>query len=456
MDPDDLKHRGLLLYNLFMEMVKRINKWWLVPTILLLGIGMYYLPPVHSRLAWRLDSLRAEIKYFLDPPGEDTFEPGGATGLTIETAIVTTRAEYLLTLTPLHTSTPDPALKPTITSTPLPGMVMVEGVIYEHQHGHLNYCGPANFSMALRFWGWEGNREVIGSALQPNEKDKNVMPYELQDFISENVPGIRSVARMGGNIELLKRFVAAGFPVVVEKGIYEIDINGRYGWMGHYAFVTGYDEANQMIIYQDSYQPEGAPPGPDRRMGYEEFLEGWRSFNYIFVVVYPVENEADVFDLLGDLRDEAAANRHALQVAKMESKTLPGIDGYFAWFNIGTSHVALHEYVAAAIAYDQAFAAYAALPNDNTARPYRMLWYQTGPYFSYYYSNRFADVIDLASLTLNERVEPDLEESLLWRGRAYYMAGKTDQAVADYRTALKIHPNWSPALEALAELGLQP
>lgn len=437
-----------------MNGLKKINKLWLIPIVLVLGISIYFLPPVHSRLAWRMDNLRAEIKYFLDPPGENVFQPGEAASLTIETALVTARAEYLLTFTPPFTSTPE--VEPTITSTPLPETVMLEDVIYEHQHGHLNYCGPANFSMALRFWGWDGNREVIGSALQPNEKDKNVMPYELQDFIRENVPGISSVSRMGGDIELLKRFVAAGFPVVVEMGIYEIDLNGRYGWMGHYGFVTGYDEANQMIIYQDSYQPEGAPPGPDRMLGYEEFLEGWRSFNYIFVVVYPVEREADVLDLLGFLRDEGTANRHALEVARSESRTLTGIDRYFAWFNIGTSHVALHEYVDASIAYDQAFAEYAGLSNDNTSRPYRMLWYQTGPYFSYYYSNRFADVIDLASLTLDERVEPDLEESLLWRGRAYYMAGKTDLAVADYRSALKMHPDWQPAVEALAELGLQP
>jgi hypothetical protein len=441
-----------------MKRFSKINKYWLIPIALVLGIGVYNIPPVHSRLAWRVDNLRAQIKYFFDPPGETVFQPGGATNLTIETAIATTRAEYMLTLTPALTltSTPGPTLKPTITSTPVPATVMLEGVKYEDQHGRLNYCGPANFSMALRFWGWDGNRDVIGQAIKPSDKDRNVMPYELQDFITENVPGLSSIARMGGNIELLKSFVAAGFPVVVEKGIYETDINGKYGWMGHYAFVTGYDEANETIIYQDSYQPAGSPPGPNRKIRYEEFIEGWRSFNYIFVVVHPVEREGDVLNLLGTLRDEETANRHALEIAQRESLSLTGIDRYFAWFNVGTSHVALHQYIDASAAYDQAFAVYAALSDDNTSRPYRMMWYQTGPYFSYYYSNRFSDVINLASLTLDERPEPDLEESLLWRGRAYYMAGKTDLAVADYRAALKIHPNWILAIQALQDLGVQP
>ncbi|MFZ5821228.1 MAG: tetratricopeptide repeat protein [Chloroflexota bacterium] len=49
-----------------------------------------------------------------------------------------------------------------------------------------------------------------------------------------------------------------------------------------------------------------------------------------------------------------------------------------------------------------------------------------------------------------------LEESLVWRGRAYYMAGKTEAAIADYRAALKVHPNWPPAVQALRDLGVQP
>ena len=50
--------------------------------------------------------------------------------------------------------------------------------------------------------------------------------------------------------------------MVVEKGIYELDVNGKYGWMGHYGFVTGYDDTQDLIIYQDTYQPAGADPGP--------------------------------------------------------------------------------------------------------------------------------------------------------------------------------------------------
>jgi len=86
-----------------------------------------------------------------------------------------------------------------------------------------------------------------------------------------------------------------------------------------------------------------------------------------------------------------------------------------------------------------------------------MMWYQTGPYFAYFYSGRYRDVISLADTTLNETIStPSLEESLLWRGRAYYQIGDTQAAIDDYRAALKIHVNWLPAVQALADLGLQP
>jgi hypothetical protein len=443
---------------------KSSNRRWAIPATVLFVIGLYLVPPIHSRLSWRLDSLRTQVKYLISPPDEAVFQPGQQTQLDIAVTAMMQTLEASLTpqagMAVVATVTPQPGLtrKPTIPSTPLPATVMLTGVKYEHQHGRLNYCGPANFSMALTYWGWNGNRDVVGKAVKPSDKDKNVMPYELQDFIAENVPGMTSVVRYGGDIDMLKRMVSAGFPVVVEKGIYELDINGKYGWMGHYAYVTGYDDTTQEIIYQDSYQPEPkANPGPNRHVKNSTFMEGWRAFNYLFVVVYPTEKENDVMTLLGPLADEVQAARQALSVAQSETQTLGDIDRYFAWFNVGTSHVTLLEYADAAIAYDYAFNLYANLNVEDSVRPYRMMWYQTGPYKAYYYTNRFSDVINLADTTLNKTIsEPVLEESLYWRGRAYYMAGKTDLAVKDYRDALKIHPQWIPATQALQDLGLQP
>ena len=455
-----------MLYNLFMQRLKNINKLWLIPIALVLAIGIYFIPPVHSRLSTRVDLIRTRIVYFFNPPSEAVFQPGEPNPLTIETALGTARVEIALTLTPQATATrkPGPTATRTITPTPLPASVNLPGVVYVDQHERWNYCGPANLTMALNFWGWKGNRDDVARVVKPGSgdtkksfieqglPDKNVMPYELVDFVNENTE-FRALARYGGDEGLIKSLLAAGFPVVVEKGYYERDYAGKIDWLGHYLFTTGYDDARGGFIVQDAY----LEPGKNLLSKYDEYQDGWRSFNYLFMVVYPVDRESELMKVLGPWTDESWAAQHALELAEEEISALDDNNLFFAWFNKGTSHVALQEYVDAANAYDQAFSLYAQWDIEEKNRPFRMMWYQTGPYFAYFYSVRYQDVINLADTTLNETIStPSLEESLLWRGRAYYQLGNTQAAIDDYRAALKIHVNWLPAVQALADLGLLP
>lgn len=446
--------------------IRKINKRWLIPIGLLLAIVIYSLPPVHNRIESRVELLRARIVYFFRPPSEAVFQPSGESPLTVETAVGTARVEMLLTLTPASTPTVQagPTSEPTITPTPLPADVSLPGVIYVDQHNRWNYCGPANLAMGLKFWGWGGDRDDIAKVIKPGSpdtqknfierglSDKNVMPYEMIYFVNDHTE-YRALYRHGGDIDLVKRLIAAGFPVIAEKGYYERDYTGKIDWLGHYLFTTGYDESKNGFIVQDAY----LKPGKDLLNEYDDYLDGWRSFNYLFIVVYPADREAELINLLGPWADSQWAAQHALEIAEREIQTLTGNNRFFAWFNKGTSHVVLNQYADAAIAYDQAFREYANWNTTEGNRPYRMMWYQTGPYFSYYYTGRYQDVINLANTTLNDTIStPSLEESLLWRGRAYYMIGNTPAAIADYRAALQVHANWGPAIQALQDLGVQP
>src|SRR5262245_33186789 len=177
-------------------MQNRFNRLWAVSIFAIALIGLYYVPPIHTRLSWRLEWIRTEIKYFINPPEEAVFQPQQQ--VIGDIAVTQTLQPPQSTLTPI----PSPTVQPTITAIPLPATVILEGVKYEQQHGRRNYCGPANFSMALTYWGWDGDRDVIGKVVMPiNDKDKNVMPYELQDYITDNVPGMTSIIRNGGDIE---------------------------------------------------------------------------------------------------------------------------------------------------------------------------------------------------------------------------------------------------------------
>ncbi len=446
-------------------MQNRFKYIWLIPVLILLGVGVFLLPPVYSRAMPRLEGWMSNIKYLINPPDEATFQPEqqSVTATAVNGTVSTQQADS----TPAQTATPmaGPALAPTIASTPLPATVNLSGFKYIDQKNRWNYCGPANLTMALNYWGWKGNRDDIARVIKPGiqdpkldfiqqgRSDVNVMPYELVDYVNEQTE-FRALSRLGGNIDLAKTLIAAKFPLIVEKGYYEKDYTGKIAWLGHYQFVTGYDDANQQFIVQDTWND-----GPNFHISYKDFTAGqaWQSFDSIFIVVYPQDREKEVLGLLGPYADESWAAGHALNVAQDQISKTNGMDLFFAWYAKGTSHVALQQYVDAATAYDQAFTVYNQLGKDDKQRPYRMMWYQTGPYWAYFYAGRYQDVINLANITLTDTIsKPTLEESIYWRGRAEYMIGNTSSAVTDYRETLRLHPNWSPAIQALQDLGIQP
>ena len=161
-----------------------------------LAIGLYFVPPVHSRLAWRVNNLRASIIYFFHPPQDVTFQPSGQSQPT------PTLADLAPTSTPTAavTATPPPTelatSTPTILSTPVPSSVILSKVPFVDQMGRYNYCGPANLTMALEYWGWKGDttsnlapRDQVAAVIKPGEdnpnlnfvdrgqSDVNVMPY---------------------------------------------------------------------------------------------------------------------------------------------------------------------------------------------------------------------------------------------------------------------------------------
>ena len=297
--------------------------------------------------------------------------------------------------------------------------------------------------MALSFWGWQGDQATAAAFLKPEPRDKNVMPYEMAAFVEEQTDfGV--VLRVGGDIALVKKFLAAGFPLILEKGFEGPKFEG---WMGHYVLVTGYDDAAQEFTTQDSFL------GPNIVVGYEAVEGFWRAFNFTYLVVYPIDREFEVLAILGTHADEMTNNQHALEMASEEIYTLSGRDQYFAWFNRGTNLVALQDYAGAAAAYDEAFALYATLPEAE--RPWRMMWYQTGPYWAYFYTGRYADVINLATTTLDAMSEPVLEESYYWRALAREALGDVNGAIEDWQTSLKHHPDFAPSLSELTRLGVE-
>ena len=413
----------------------------------------YNLPQTRLWAEWQVAKLQAQIKYSLNPPEEAVFVPEAAVD---EGEMVVTPIPPSPTLPPTETPTitpteegptpsPEPTATATLAPTPLPVSITLQGVRYEDQHGKWSYCAPVNLSMLLSYWGWEGDREDTGPALKPYDRDKNVMLYEMEDYVDEQTE-LNALVRYNGDLDLLRTFLSEGFPVLIERGVYERDFHGVVTWMGHYQVLTGYNDQAEYFLAQDSYTT------PNLQVPNDELYDGWRSFNYAYMVAYPPEREAEVMTILGDAADEEKNYQAALERARDDILTQEGQQLFFAYFNRGTNLVKLQDYFGAAQAYDQAFTLYSDLPEDQ--RPWRMMWYQTGPYFAYFYSGRYQDVINLADNTLEIMSEPILEETYYWRAQAKWALGDTNGAVQDFRTSLEYHEGFPPTVQSAAMLGI--
>lgn len=415
----------------------------------ILGFVLLKVPTIQERVGWRLSYLSTRVKYLFNPPQQVIFipeqqsvqspaaiinsTPTPTMTTVVEIAFGTPTMPSVAALSPTPTSTREP------TSTSIPLQVTLTGVNHEFQK--YNNCGPANLSMLLSYWGWTGNQSDTAAYLRPEPRDKNVNPSEMVRFVLEK-SDLDALVRVGGDVSLLKQLIAAGYPVMIEKGHDPIDD----WWMGHYLVMSGYDDEKASFITQDSLIM------PDLKLPYEKLIGEWRDFNNLFLIIFPPEHQQIVRNLLGVLWYEEKSYQVAYQKAETEIELLTGRDLFFAWYNLGSNLVGLQKYARAADAYDHAFGQYQKLSEED--RPYRMLWYQVGPYPAYYYSGRYQDVISLANTTFAWVGEPVLEETYYWRGMARLAQGETEKAISDFQKAVKLNPNSTEALAQLALLGV--
>jgi tetratricopeptide (TPR) repeat protein len=293
--------------------------------------------------------------------------------------------------------------------------------------------------MALSYWGRAEDQYDVAPILKPDPEDKNVSLREMESYARRL--GLGAIVRAGGTIDRLKALVRAGFPAIVETW-YVRDTRDQ---LGHYRLIIGYDDTVQQFVTYDSLH------GPDVVIDYQVLDELWRVFNRVYLVVYAPERWELLAAVLGpDLDDEAMYER-ALETARVEAVNPPGACvAYakcadwvtFSWFSAGSSLTSLGRHAEAVTAYDQA---------RQLGLPYRTLWYQFGPYESYYAVGRHGDVITLADATL--ATTSNLEESYYWRGMARLSQGDASEAQADFEAALRYHEDWPLAVIALAGMG---
>lgn len=207
--------------------------------------------------------------------------------------------------------------------------------------------------MNLSYYGRPETQVESAQFLKPNQGDKNVRPDELAAYA--RTLGFEAITRAGGDLNLLKQLLSNGFPVIVEFWLNPEDNGG----LGHYRLFTGYDEAGDYFVAEDSLNGSGI------KVPMAEFDAFWQVFNRTYVIVYPPDQTSLVHAIIDQDMLDKTMFEQALTTAQQEAQNDP--TNAYAWFNIDTNYARLEQPELAASAFDQA---------RRLDLPYRMLWYQ--------------------------------------------------------------------------------
>lgn len=300
-----------------------------------------------------------------------------------------------------------------------------------HVYQSFNNCGPATLSMAMAWYGVKVSQEELAKNMRPfqhpkgDNDDKTIFTYEFVNWANEY--GLEAIGRVNGDIELLKKFISNGIPVVVKTWLKPNED------IGHFRFVTGYDENKQIIVQDDSYE------GPNKKIGYFDFLTMWQAFNYSYVVVYTSDLKDKVESVIGEEIDEKVAWENALRRAGEEN--LKDENNPYPHFNISTASYHLVDYERSVKEYEKV----------ENVLPRRMLWYQIEPIKAYQELKSYDKVFEIIEKIL-ENGNRSFSELYMIRGEIYLEQGLKDKAKEQFELALKYNTNMEEASDALKSL----
>lgn len=333
--------------------------------------------------------------------------------------------------------------------TELPGSARLSGLNLVWQD--VNRCSAAALTIHLSYYeDFDNLTEAYNTVvrrLNPRLSDASVRIEEMAAY-AESL-GLGAIVRRGGTLDLLKRLVANGFPVLIENVYYDGG-GGWRDWMSHNRVLMGYDDAVSEFYFFDPLR--GA--GPDRNgyaMPYAEVDDRWRAFNRDYLVIYRPE-EADLLQSILGIQWDAAQNAQWTRL-QAQAEIDNGQADSFAYFNRGWAELQLGLYEEAAASYDEAL---------RMGLPWRMLWYEFGPFEAYLALGRYDDVIREVrntiaalpeiALSADLRVTITIEELYYYIARAYLGQGNVERALANLEAALFRNQNFVEARALMNEL----
>jgi hypothetical protein len=260
----------------------------------------------------------------------------------------------------------------------VPSRHVIEGIAWIPQTW--NNCGPATLAMALDRWGVPATQQEIADLIRPNDRDGHVALDQIASAASSR--GMKLLFIPSGNLDLVKIFVANGFPVMMPT--WHIDEGGSQ--MGHYRLVHGYDDELGSFFLRDSLEPVGYG------MDYTTFDALWRVFNRRMLVVYPAGRSDDAARIARSAGFDAGMLEDSLAREALDSEPpevlpegmSPAHYRAYSDYNRAMALTALGRYAEASEAVLAAF---------DRGLPWRMLWYQPEVLESLYRTGEYSRII---------------------------------------------------------------
>lgn len=322
------------------------------------------------------------------------------------------------------TSAPTSIPTPSLTPVQVPNSYVIPHL--SHSFQTFNNCGPSSLSMALSYHGITASQQVLGNSLRPyqvangDNDDKSVRLDELAKEAEKY--GFATIHRPGGNIDLMKKFIANDMPVIT-RTLTHVDED-----IGHYRLLRGYD--SNSLIQDDSLQ------GKDLRYSNDEFNALWKRFNYEYLVIVPNEKLELAKEIAGEDWDTNNAWQKTLSNAEKQLSQNP--QDIFARFNLSVALYHVGRYQEAIANFEQI----------ERALPFRTLWYQQEPIEAYYKSGDYDEVFKITS-DIIENGNRAYTEGYMLRGKSYEKLGQTENAKIEYQKALLYNKNLQEAKDAL-------
>ncbi|MEL6310665.1 MAG: C39 family peptidase, partial [Chloroflexota bacterium] len=197
---------------------------------------------------------------------------------------------------------------------PRPESVMLDGFTWIHQG--TNRCSAAALTIQLSFFEEvtaDTYRSFATQELNTWGADASVRIEEMAQVMRDR--GLGAIVRRGGTVDLMKDLAAAGFPVLVENSYFEGGDLYR-DWLSHNRVLVGYDDTISTFYFQDPLL--GYPQGDLVTYEYDDYDTRWRPFNRDYLVVYNMEEEAIVQDILGEDWDEMTNAENVRDTAQAE------------------------------------------------------------------------------------------------------------------------------------------